>query len=73
MSVFALPSKSSWHAEGLRWIGSLFNAAADSLDRASAESATPAPMPRHTSFDEIVGDVRNRMYSDFGTGQRPYY
>ncbi len=23
----------SWHAEGLRWIGSLFNGAADYLDR----------------------------------------
>lgn len=72
MSALAMPSRSSWHAQGLRWIGSLLCAAADYLESRAAESSPLAPMPRHTSYEEIVGDMRNRMYSA-GAGQRPYY
>jgi hypothetical protein len=69
----AMPAKAPWYAEGLRRIGSLFCSVADYLERRSVEPASLDPMPRHTSFDEIVGDVRNRIYSGFGAGNRPYY
>ena len=48
-------------------------AAADHLDRRVPADAPLEPMPRHTSFDEVVGDLRNRINSGFGAGQRPYY
>lgn len=69
----ALPDKSRWYAEGLRWIGSLFGSAADWLERPASRHASLDPMPRHTSFDEVVGDMRNRLHSGFGAGNRPYY
>lgn len=69
----ARPKKASRYAEGLRWIGSLFGSAADWLERPAPGHASLDPMPRHTSFDEIVGDLRNRIHSGFGAGQRPYY
>ena len=53
-------ARSTWYSEGLRWIGSLFDAAADFLERATGP-APLEPMPRHTSFEEIVGEVRNRV------------
>lgn len=68
-----LPSRSSWYAEGMRWIASTLAWAAKRLERASASHASLDPMPRHTSFDEVVGDLRNRIHSGFGGGQRPYY
>ena len=53
-------ARSTWYSEGLRWIGSLFDGAADFLERATGP-APLEPMPRHTSFEEIVGEVRNRV------------
>lgn len=75
MSAGELPlrSRSAWYAEGLRWIGSLFDAAADWLDRRAPGHASLDPMPRHTSFDEVVGDLRNRIHAGFGADRRPYY
>jgi len=69
----ALPDGASWYATGLRRLGELFAAAADYLDRRGPGDAPVDPMPRHTSFDEVVGDLRNRIHSGFGAGQRPYY
>ena len=63
-------ARSAWYSEGLRWVGGLLNDAADYLER-SSPSETLAPMPRHTSYDEIVGDLRNRLQAGFGT-QRNY-
>ena len=53
-------ARSSWYAEGLRWMGRLLNDAADFIDR-----EVPEPMPRHTSSEEILADVRNRINSGF--------
>ena len=66
-------STTTWYSDGLRWVGTLFSDAADYLDRTTGEAGSPAPMPRHTSYDEVVGEVRNRIHSGFGAGQRPYY
>jgi hypothetical protein len=51
----------SWHAEGLRWIGSLFNGVADYLDRsARPETAAPEQAPMRPAADHI-DEVRSRM------------
>ena len=69
----AMPQRSTWYADGLRWIASVITDTADYLDSPAPDDASLDPMPRHTSFDEIVGDMRNRANSGFGAGQRPYY
>ena len=69
----ALPTRASWYVAGLRWIAASLAWAANRLDRATTDHASLDPMPRHTSFDEVVGDLRNRIHSGFGAGQRPYY
>lgn len=69
----ALPTRAAWYAEGLRWIAASLASAAHRLERAATDHASLDPMPRHTSFDEVVGDLRNRIHSGFGAGRRPYY
>jgi hypothetical protein len=68
-----LPGRTSWYATGLRRLGGLFATAADYLDRRVPGDAPLQPMPRHTSFDEVVGDLRNRINAGFGAGRPPYY
>jgi hypothetical protein len=53
---------SRWHAEGLRWIGSLLLLAADRLERAAIAAAHPEPAPIH---DEPVDEVRQRILSRY--------
>jgi hypothetical protein len=72
-AAVTLPGPSTRYARALRWIGSLLDAAADRLDRRAPQHEPLDPMPRHTSFDEVVGDLRNRINSGFGGGQRPFY
>lgn len=52
----------AWHAEGLRWIASLFNAAADRLD---GPRDTPAlaleQTPGYKPFEEFLYDARFRV------------
>ena len=69
----AMPQRSTWYADGLRWIASVITDTADYLDKAAPDAASLDPMPRHTSFDEIVVDLRNRANAGFAAGQRPYY
>ena len=66
-------STTTWYADGLRWVAGVFEDAADYLDRTTSAASAPSPMPRHTSYDEVVGEVRNRIQSGFGAGNRPYY
>jgi hypothetical protein len=55
--------EASWHADGLRWIGSLFYAAANFLDRAPRETPPqphgPAP-PQ--SAEDCIDEVRFRVH-----------
>ncbi|HEY4998042.1 MAG TPA: hypothetical protein VII36_02810 [Usitatibacter sp.] len=55
-----------WHAEGLRWIGSLLQAAADRIERASIAAAPcePAPADRRRD-DDLVDEVRLRIQSRY--------
>ena len=65
--------RSTWYADGLRWIASVIADTADYLDSPAPDTASLDPMPRHTSFDEIVGDMRNRANFGISAGERPYY
>ena len=56
----ALPSNATWHAAGLRWIGSLFNQLADYLDRPAAE-----PMHVVVDEDEYLNVLRHRIESRY--------
>lgn len=67
----ALPTRASWYAEGVRWIAASLASAVSRLERTATAHASLDPMPRHTSFDEVVGDLRNRIHSGFGASQRP--
>ena len=69
----AMPQRSHWYADGLRWIASVINDAANYLDSPAPDAASLDPMPRHTSFDEIVGDMRNRAHAGFAASPRSYY
>lgn len=57
----------TWYSEGLRWMAEALTGAADFLDRRA-----PEPMPRHTSAEEVLSDLRNRANA-FYTGSRPHY
>ena len=54
---------SLWYAEGLRWIGSLFNGAADHFERAATTAVQLDP--RYRSTDEYLSDVRHRIHMHF--------
>ena len=54
--------ETSWHADGLRWIASIFLDAANFLERNSARPCEPqhaAPLPA----DELIDNVRGRIQS----------
>jgi hypothetical protein len=73
MNAFALPARGAWYAAGLRWIGSLFNGAADYLDRPSFAPSPLEPRPKYLPIDEFLFDVRHRVNVGFETGERPHY
>jgi hypothetical protein len=54
----APPTKAAWYADGLRWIGSLFDQAADHFDRVTPEAPERPP---YLEPDEHISDLRNRI------------
>jgi hypothetical protein len=55
--------EASWHAEGLRWIGSLFYGAADFLDRAPPPTASHEQQQAPSRpAEDFIDDVRFRMH-----------
>ena len=55
-----------WHAEGLRWIGSLFNDFAERLERVSIAATPCEPVPADRRRDEDdIDEVRRRVYSRY--------
>jgi hypothetical protein len=54
---------SLWYAEGLRWIGSLFNGAAAHFERAAATAAQLDP--RRCTQEDYLSDVRHRVHTHF--------
>jgi hypothetical protein len=57
--------RAAWHAEGLRWIASVFNAAADRID---VPHATPElalqPTPEYKPFEDFLFDARFRVQNE---------
>ena len=56
--------ETSWHADGLRWIASLFLGAADFLER----SAVRPCEAQHTALlpaDDLIDGVRLRIHSRY--------
>ena len=56
--------ETTWHAEGLRWIASLFLEAANSIERAAARPCERS----HTALlpaDDSLEDVRARILSRY--------
>lgn len=60
-----MPSRSSWYAEGLRWIGSLFHGAADSLERAQRTPIGSEPRAELLPYEEFISDVRHRVQNRY--------
>jgi hypothetical protein len=58
---FSVPSRSAWHAAGLRWIGSLFFGAADFLDRPSIATEPMQPRDEHLPAEDFLDDIRFRI------------
>ena len=56
--------ETSWHADGLRWIASLFLDAADFLERGAARPCEPQHAPPHGA-DEIIDELRVRIHSRY--------
>jgi hypothetical protein len=56
-----MANRSLFYADGLRWIGSIFNGAADKLE---SNAATEAPIdPRaYREIEEYVNNVRLRAH-----------
>jgi len=57
-------SRTIWYADGLRWIGSIFNDAAEHLERISTETALLDPRALREA-DQYVNDVRTRAHLQF--------
>ena len=57
-------SRTIWYADGLRWIGSVFNDAAEHLERISTETALLDPRALREA-DQYVNDVRTRAHLQF--------
>ena len=57
-------SRTIWYADGLRWIGSLFNDAAERLERDVAEATLPDPRALREAA-QYMNDVRTRAHINF--------
>ena len=59
-------ANASWHAVGLRWIGSLFLGAADHLERARGGETPWEPVYPHLArAADSIDDVRSRILSRY--------
>jgi hypothetical protein len=54
-------NKALWYAEGLRWIGSVFNDAAEQLERSAAETSAPDPRVLR-EIEEHMNEMRTRVH-----------
>ncbi|MEP7068103.1 MAG: hypothetical protein ABI789_02635 [Usitatibacter sp.] len=57
--------ETSWHADGLRWIASLFLEAANSLERSAArpcEREHAELLPHDDPIDSLRGRIQSRYF-----------
>ena len=57
-------SKTLWYADGLRWIGTIFNDAAEHLERGAAEATPPDPHVIR-EIDRYMNEMRTRVHVHF--------
>ncbi len=55
-------SRSTWYADGLRWIGTLLTSAAEHLEQRAAEADPADPWPDFLPPHERVLELRNRVH-----------
>lgn len=53
-----------WYADGLRWIGSIFNDAAERLERSAADQEPLDPRV-HREIEQYVNDLHRRVHVHF--------
>ena len=57
-----MTNRTLWYADGLRWIGSIFNGAADNLER-NAAADEPLDPDTYRAIDGYFNDVRMRVHA----------
>jgi hypothetical protein len=57
-------TRTLWYAEGLRWIGSLFNGAAERLERAPGDAVQADPRVQREA-ETYMDNVRTRVHIHF--------
>jgi hypothetical protein len=57
-------SEGGHHADGLRWIGTIFNDAAEHLERGAAEVTPPDPHAIR-EIDKYMNEMRTRVHVHF--------
>ena len=55
-------SRTLWYADGLRWIGTIFNDAAEHLEREAAEASPPDPQAIR-EIDRYMNEMRTRVHA----------
>lgn len=65
MTTPAMPSTATWYADGVHWIGSLFQSAGADFDRPSFAPSVQEPRPEYLAPEEFLFDVRTRMLGHF--------
>lgn len=63
MTMRNLHPTPEWYAEGVRWIGSLFQGTSTEFDRPSFARSPDEPRPEYLAPEEFMFDVRTRMLS----------
>ena len=56
-----MTNRTLWYADGLRWIGSIFNDAAETLERNAVERE-PLDPQTYRAIDGYFNDVRTRVH-----------
>lgn len=56
-----MTNRTLWYADGLRWIGSIFTDAAESLERNAADDE-PLDPKTYRAIDGYLNDVRTRVH-----------
>ena len=62
MREAAMQDRTHFYADGLRWIGSLLNDAADRLDRSAPEPLEPH---EYRAMERYVDELRTRVHIHF--------
>jgi hypothetical protein len=65
MTTLHVPSRTAWHAEGLRWIAGVLQRAADALEQPGDGGLPLEPTSLDYPVEEFLQDVRFRLHGRF--------